>query len=370
MSLILNYTKLLRENNKDIQNFSKKIHPIPHSNTGKSQIYVILFLNNSDKISKNIKQLNDITILDYYFIKVNHKNKLCKINDKSTKKLPKILECLKSKFNNFSIMCYLDIHKDDFKDKLNIFTNNRFTEPIIIEDKMCLTHCEKNCDIIYIKEKVEYALTQYFNNSKSCELQCKFSQQCLKYLKQICYTNDNEVGGEMYISKIENGICIIDVLQNKTILGTKDSVQIPRIRINFHSHPKKAYETYGVKYGWPSATDFNGFFDLRNDTIFHCVTTLEGIYIMYFNEFWNDKLNSIPKKFINKNYDFNNHRDDYGVDIVLEKINNVKYKNHPVINVKLLKWEENNPYFKIFFKKCQNSCSISQQMFVNYKKTL
>lgn len=368
-SLIINYTKLLKENGKDIENFSKKIHPVPNSNTGKSEIYVILFLNNGDKISKNIKELNNIIILHYYFVKVNHNNKLCKINDKSTEKISEILECLKSKFKNFSIMCYLDIHKDDFKDKLNMFTTNRFTEPIIIQDKMCLVHCEKNCDIDYIKEKVEYALTQYFNNSKSCELECRFSEQCLNYLKQICYTHNNEVGGEMYISKIENGICIIDVLFKNTILGSEDAVQIPKLRINYHSHPKKAYKTYGVKYGWPSATDFMGFFELRNNTIFHCVTSLEGIYIMYFNDFWNDKLNTIPDTFIKK-YDFDKHTDDYGPDIVVKKMNRVKYKNHPVINVKLLKWEENNPDFKISFKKCQNSCSISQQMFINYKKTL
>jgi hypothetical protein len=368
--LLVNYSNLMKQNKKNIENFLKKIQAVPTSNTGKSIIYIILFVNNTDVICKNIKQLNKLDILNYYFVKINHNNKLCKINEKCTGQLPSVLKSLKNKFKGFSVMCYLDIYGNNFKSNLDIFINNGFREPIIIENKMCLVHSEKESDITYIKEKIEYALSQYNNSSKNCELNCRFSKNCIDYLKEVCYKYDNEIGGEMYISEIKNGVCIIDIFKEKIITGSNDNIELPKLRMNFHSHPKKAYVNYNVKYGWPSYTDFIGFFQLRNHTIFHCITTLEGIYIMYFNEFWNNNLNTIERKFIKENYDFNNESEDDGPDKVVEKINNVKYKNHPVINVKLLKWEKNNFDFKISFKKCQNSCPISQQMFDNYKKTL
>jgi len=141
--------------------------------------------------------------------------------------------------------------------------------------------------------------------------------------------------------------------------------------MNFHSHPKNTYKIYNVKYAWPSKVDFLGFYKLRNDTIFHCVSSLEGIYIMHFNEYWGDKLETIPESVIKK-YDFDDHRDDNKKNLleVLQKMNNIKYKGYPVINLKFLEWNKASSVFEIAFQKSQNSCPVSQKMFNIYKKTL
>jgi len=368
-SILLNYTHLQKTN--QLESFEKSISPIPNSNTGKSEIHIIVILNEKDKLSlkksKNINLLNSINILQYYFVKVNTDKKLCKINDKSSENTSLILNVLKKNLKGFSIMCYLDIKKDNFKNILNIFIQHQFTEPIIIQDKLCLVHCERHCKTSCITEKVEYALKEYQNPSKSCKLKCKFSPECTKYLKNIC-NKQFEMGGELYISKMEKDTCIIDVEKNNIVNGTQDSIKIPKIRINFHSHPKAAYKTYNVKYAWPSKIDFQGFFNLRNDTIFHCVSTVEGIYIMYFNEYWNYNLD-IDDNIIGKIYNFDDHR-DVDPKIVVNKMNNVKHKGYSIINVIFLDWENSLNIFELSFRKFQNSCPISQQMFSNYKKTL
>jgi hypothetical protein len=370
---LLNYTKLEKQYGKDILPFSEKISPVPTSNTGKSEIYIILTLNKADvlelKRNKNIKLLNNINIINYYFVKVNKVKKLCKINDNSSNNLSLVLNCLKRELKGFSIMCYLDIQNDNFKNNLNIFTDNNFTEPIVIQNKLCLVLDENQADS-YIKEKINYAIQQFQNPSFACILKCKFSRNCLEYLKKIC-EEEVEIGGEFYISKLKENISTLDIVKNVVVKGTKDGIKIPRIRMNFHSHPKNTYKIYNVNYAWPSKVDFLGFYRLRFDTIFHCVTSLEGIYIMHFNEYWGDKLESIPESIIKK-YDFDDYRDENKEDFleVLNKMNNVKYKGHPVINVKFLKWDTPEDIFEISFQKSQNSCPISQKMFDNYKKTL
>ena len=71
---------------------------------------------------------------------------------------------------------------------------------------------------------------------------------------------------------------------------------LPPGMYNFHSHPREAYETANVKFGWPSAQDYVGFLMafLEDGTVMHLVTTIEGMYIMSMSEYCLENKGNLP----------------------------------------------------------------------------
>jgi hypothetical protein len=150
-------------------------------------------------------------------------------------------------------------------------------------------------------------------------------------------------------------------------IGEEENVDAVWSRYNFHTHPKKAYENQGVVRGWPSSQDFVGFLLLDNETIFHTVVTLEGIYVISLSPDWKGKLKDINKKYILKHYDIN-HKRLITFDKYIEEINSKKYKGGQLFVVKYLSWEKTGDIFPIYFAKTKDKCIVTEETFKMYKK--
>lgn len=293
-----------------------------------------------------------------------------------------ICEQLSEQFSN-SMVLWLDIPIDseDFAINVKKCAKCGFTGPYITNE-MPFTKPNKICMALSKKNKKHssninrtilnclYVLQQYKNNSDSCNIHAKFSHKAINFLKKTSHrghtkNKDNtvtqkELGGNLYISKIEKPnsdyIFIVDVDQKNVKPGSEEEVSVSATRYNFHSHPKEAYVKYKVEKAWPSLSDYLGYLRLGNKTIFHCVTTLEGIYIMSFGEYWVNRLNNVDKKFIKKNYKIERNTDITPFEHV-KQVNNIKYKNQPIFIIKFLPWGmATKTIFSVNYKKKGLSC--------------
>jgi hypothetical protein len=116
----------------------------------------------------------------------------------------------------------------------------------------------------------------------------------LRYLSDYNYNHDKdynrienkEVSGKL-IAKKENGNYILH-LDEKFNLKNLQAHEAEFIdsHYNFHTHPLEAYLYHNCDLGWPSKDDFVTFLDgfLNYNVIFHCVATVEGLYIMSINK--------------------------------------------------------------------------------------
>jgi hypothetical protein len=226
--------------------------------------------------------------------------------------------------------------------------------------------------------KVLYAIEQYKNNGQSCYLFAKLSPRAIGFLKEapkigisVEGNSQKELTGELYVKDVihENGkfIYIIDIDKNSIESGSQENVDVSATRYNFHSHPHEAYVRHSVEKAWPSVTDYLGYYKLGNNTIFHCVATLEGVYVLSFSPHWGSKLKKVSGKFIDKNFEID-HKEPYTPEEYVQKVNGILYKGHPIFEVKYFPWQNVDSVFKVFYAQTGSSCLPSEQIVEKYKK--
>jgi hypothetical protein len=330
-----------------------KYQPVPKFKKGK--IGVIVIGNN------------------HYFVLYNDRKCVIKITCKS-KDIREIVKILVNKFGNKMVYWVsVSLKQDNCIVCITNFIENGFTNVYItdktpfgkkIEHSIALERIGKTKN----KEDREllnalYVLQQY--KKKDCSVYTRFSSHALSFLKNCCTngTNQKELGGALYIENIENDggdkyVYVIGVDEDNIKTGNEESVDILPTRYNFHSHPRDAYIRHSVKNAWPSSTDYNGYYNLGNKTIFHCVTTLEGIYIISFGTYWVNNLKDISKKYIEDNYDIE-HKEKYTPQEYVKKVNNLKYKGHSIYNVKFFDWNNSKTIFSVTYKKDGLNCFAS-----------
>jgi len=218
---------------------------------------------------------------------------------------------------------------------------------------------------------VRYLLKQY--KKHGCSMRVKFSDEAIAFLKQTSKMghtknkdhsiSQKEMAGALHVDKIieEKGtpLFIIGCAESKVEHGVEEEVNVSATRYNFHSHPEEAYKRHKVTVAWPSLTDYLGYLKLGNNTIFHCVATLEGLYILSFSEEWVGKINKIKKSFIQKNYDID-HNEKLSPYQYMEKINHILYKGAPIFIVKYLPWNQaSHTIFSVSYKKEGVNCRTS-----------
>jgi hypothetical protein len=217
---------------------------------------------------------------------------------------------------------------------------------------------------------INYVLKQS-KNVDYCMILASLSKETIKYLKNLCetgFTNNKdggktqkEVAGNMYARKIDSkSNHIIEVNKQSMIHGNEFGVDIVDGLYNFHSHPRNAYEHYNVKLGWPSAQDYIGFLLalMEDDTVFHLVITLEGIYIMSLSKEWSidkDKLDKKTVKFIEKEYNFC-YKEGNTIQWYLHNVNRIKYKKHQLFKVQFLYWKNASDSFSLPYAKTNDNC--------------
>lgn len=218
---------------------------------------------------------------------------------------------------------------------------------------------------------VRYLLKQY--KKHGCSMRVKFSNKAVRFLKKTSkmgHTKNSdhsitqkELTGNLYVDKIieDNGepLFIIGCAESAVEPGIEEEVNVSATRYNFHSHPEEAYVRHNVNKAWPSLTDYIGYLKLGTKTIFHCVATLEGIYILSFSKEWVKKLHKIDKKFIHKHYNID-HKHNITPYEYMNKINHILYKGAPIFIIKFLSWNQAvHTIFSVSYKKEGMNCRIS-----------
>jgi hypothetical protein len=183
--------------------------------------------------------------------------------------------------------------------------------------------------------------------------------------------SQKELTGELYVKEVvkdTNGfVYIIDINKNSITSGEEENVNVSPTRYNFHSHPHEAYVRHSVDKAWPSQTDYLGYHKLGQNTIFHCVATLEGVYILSFGAYWGSHLKDVSRSFIGKHYDID-HKEKYTPEEYVEKINSIMYKGKPIYELRYFPWEKAGSVFEAYFPQINSSCLMSQKIVENYNK--
>lgn len=346
----------------------------------KSEKDRIDFLN-SEKFNKNI--------IKEYIIYFNTKQKIIEVRDiiKNPQHISEIINTLNKSFPEDFVIWVGRLDENSAATFIDLGFNNPYIcnkSPLKFSFKKKSIALLKNNRISNNKKNINYAknkllYTSLSQNKKFCCIYAKFSDEAIKYLKNI---NDpkkphqKEMSGSFKISKViksnEDKI-IFEISQNEssTISGLEEEVDAVWSRYNFHTHPKIAYDNTKVKKGWPSSDDYLAFIMLRQHTIFHTVVTLEGLYIISYTPYWVNKINpdTIDEEYILKHYNIS-HKKNISFQEYVNKINKIKYKKykHPIFVVKFLEWNNATEIFSVFFQKTNGGCLLNDKQFYLYDK--
>lgn len=323
----------------------------------------------------------DVCIIDYLFYK--------HLND--------ILISIFTKFNEKTLVCtHIPFDLNNFSELRDIFLKAGFNSPYVSNIEIIDGKIDPSVFLIKNNipngnwtpemtiKKIDYAINQYRLGEKQCFLHAKLSQNAISFLEKswkighVLESNgkhtQRELTGELYVSDIiyhdKKHIYIIDIDRNSIKKGKEEEVSVSPTRYNFHSHPKDAYINYNVSYAWPSLTDYLGYLKLGNKTIFHCVASLEGLYVISFSKYWCSRIDDKRlKKFINKKYDIDIVKKEYNPESYIAYVNNqIKLDDHKIFDVKFFKWEKSSDIFEVFYAKNGVSCLPSQDIVEKYSR--
>ena len=131
------------------------------------------------------------------------------------------------------------------------------------------------------------------SRSNICRKYICFDETSLEKLRYLSDYNQNvngeykrlknkEVSGKLIAKKEKGGYTLY--LDEKFKLNNLEAHEADFVdsHYNFHTHPLEAYIYHNCELGWPSKDDYITFLDgyLNYNVIFHCVITVEGVYIM------------------------------------------------------------------------------------------
>lgn len=232
-------------------------------------------------------------------------------------------------------------------------------------------HEDKIVDEMTVHNKLQYALKE---QGDLCNIYARFTKSAISYLQHINRPKgykEKELSGALTVRKVvkhDNKI-IFELSPDPSSLKTGDNEEVDAVwsRYNFHTHPKSAYENHGVETGWPSSQDYVGFLSLDNETIFHTVVTLEGIYIISLSPEWDGNLDDIDTDYIINHYHID-HNTDISFDDYVKIINDKKYEGVQLFEVKYLPWNKSHYIFPVYFAKTNDKCLATEEVFKLLKK--
>lgn len=332
-------------------------------------------------------------IINHFYILFNPKRNICLLSSNLAKNLKYILHVLFSSLPNNTILCVnIDIYNNNFLEDINIFVSNGFNSPFIssisplykeISPSVILTrlniHNDPHASSVTLN-KVLHSIQEFNTDNTSCYLFASLSKNAVNFLKKASHIgfikqngkiSQRELTGELHVEDVKRKnnkfIYIIDIIKKSIKSGEEEEVSVEPTRYNFHSHPREAYIRHSVKKAWPSVTDYLGYHSLGENTIFHCVATIEGVYILSFGPYWANRLKKVSRRFINKKYDID-HKKHYTPIQYVEKINKIKYKNYPIYEVRFFPWNKATKTFKVFYPQIGSTCLQTRQSLEKYRK--
>lgn len=231
----------------------------------------------------------------------------------------------------------------------------------------------KIVDEMTVRNKLQHTLQQ---RGSMCNIYARFTPDAVEYLKHINRPKGNkqkELAGALTVRKVVkiDDKIVFELSPDPHSLKTGGNEEVEAVwsRYNFHTHPQSAYDNHGVVRGWPSSQDYVGFLGLENETIFHTVVTLEGVYIISLSPEWKGKLKDVKQSDIIEQYHID-HKSNITFDEYVEKINKKKYKKVQLFQVKYLPWERATDIFHIYFAKTVDKCLATEEIFQMFKKNI
>jgi hypothetical protein len=357
-----------------------------NNNIGYIFIVPVDALNNLNKLPKGDKRIRYVKSTSFtnsieHICKIiyNIREKLCELRYNSLNKrhLKSILQSLKTHLPqdtriwtgvitstetcaNYIKMGFTNPHKADTSP-----LGYKFKKPGIAFIKI---NGEDVIDFKSTENKLKYALN---SNPEQCSVSIRFSPSTVKYLKKLT-RGKNEVAGSLFVSKVltKNGKIVFELEKDENTIetGLEEEVDAVWSRYNFHTHPVTAYNNHGVNKGWPSAQDYIGFLTFDNQTIFHTVATLEGLYIISLSpESKKSVLTKINKNRISKIYDID-HSTDMTFTEYTDNINNRLYNGKRLFVVKYIPWNKATQLFSVWYTETTGSCLVTDVMLNMYKE--
>ena len=166
----------------------------------------------------------------------------------------------------------------------------------------------------------------------------------LYYFFRLCtFYDDDEISGMLKINKGKYRL-------EKFFRGNNRHAPSLDNQHTFHTHPIHSQRTC---FGWPSLNDYMVFLHM-NEMITHMIPSMEGIWMIEKKINTSDLLDlEIAKKTLddanikklstgkcdamneNRYYMYKNQYDNY-----IEKINNIKFSNSPIFEIRLITWKQ------------------------------
>lgn len=187
-----------------------------------------------------------------------------------------------------------------------------------------------------IKAKIQYAMK---SGTTTCKITVRFTKEAVVYLRSL--DGDTEVAGSLSVSNVDTDTHIFSLSPDTESASTGGDEQVDAVwgRYNFHTHPQKAYDNHEVTNGWPSSQDFWGFVSLQHHTIFHTVSTIEGLYTIAYSKKWLTSGKTVPMWWVMKNLDVP-HQADIPYAEYATRASAMKYEEIPVFDVTFVPWSK------------------------------
>lgn len=398
-AILIDYEKIVSEKHS---NLLQKL-PLPPK-TAKGFMVGLVIITSSSEIRKlptgdsRVSYINNPqfvnSIIDFSYVMYNKNKGVCLLNPDSANHIQDILNALFSGLDQkTSLWVSVVLQEANFMSTVKKFAQAGFNSPYMTNMSPLMVNISPSIALVRQNtptekynvsttlNKVLYAIKQYKEGGKSCSLYAQLSPRALSFLRKASKIgitmNDNgeksqkELTGELFVNNVRKKgnkfVYIIDIDEGSVESGAEEDVDVAATRYNFHSHPHEAYVRHSVDKAWPSLTDYLGFLQLGINTIFHCVATLEGIYVMSFGPIWGNNLKKVSKNFIKKNYDID-HKDPYTPQQYVDKVNKIKYKDHPIYNVQFFTWKNASEVFRVSYAKIGMSCITTEKGSQVYKK--
>jgi hypothetical protein len=281
--------------------------------------------------------------------------------------------------------------RDSWSDRLNELVAHGFGSPYITNQDpkgnpiplgLAMSTVHKHTDPGSVVRECEYVISQY--GSEYCKMHCALTEDAVNFLRSLSHSghtkngdgsvSQKEVAGVLHVEKVVDcysadkcapgDVVFIIGVDTKTIEhGGEEDVDIAPSRYNFHSHPKEAYVRHSVHTAWPSNTDYLGVLQLQESTIFHCVATLEGLYVISFeNRIENTEAN---RKEVRAKFKLE-HTLALTPSEYIARVNRLKINGVVVYNVKYFKWDSAQSIFGIKYGKDGHNCFANSKTIENY----
>ncbi len=334
------------------------------------------------------------SITGYAYISYDPKKEVCEILKRSDMPMREIsLEAMGVFPNDALLWVGVEIEDPELNDKTQELIFAGFGDPHISKKRpsgvpfqsygLCMVKYNNNqLRRATTKGDVKYVLSEFQEGTGVCQMQACLTTEAVRYLRYLqkiglSLNSDGsitqkEMAGNLKCEKVDNDLVHhLAVDYDSLLVGEEMGVAIAPGMYNFHSHPRGAYETAKVKFGWPSAQDYVGFLMafLEDGTILHMVTTLEGVYIMSMSEYCIENKSKLSRgiaTFILENYDFCGVTDKTPHQYTRE-INSVTYQDHHLFTLQYLPWHWASQRFTVIYKLNDVNCFTNDKTRERYK---